>query len=107
MAPIIKLPHKIYEMKTRLDGRTTIVLFWAPAITGCQEAMSQLRGLADKYDSVEFGYVDIFDDADTPSHLGLLAFPSVLVFEKGQVVKKISGPQNTEELHKKLQPWLV
>ncbi len=106
MAQIAELPHKIFKIKALLDGQTMIVIFWSPAISGCREAMSQIRELADQYDSVEFGHVNISADADTPSHLGLLAFPSFLVFEKGQVVCKISGSKNTAELHERLRPWL-
>lgn len=107
MVPITELTDKVFMTSVIENQETTIVQFVHLNDTSCLSMMVKLDELASDYAATSFKRVNINKNCDTASRCGLLAFPSILVFEGGREVKKIVGVKDRIALFMALQPWLV
>jgi thioredoxin 1 len=87
-------------------GGTMIVLFGRHQDPHCLAMRVMVDELAAEFPNINFNKFNISDNNVAASQLGLLVFPSLVVFNGGKAVKKISGPKSRYALSKELAPWL-
>ncbi len=69
-----------------------LVDFWAPWCGPCRMLAPTIEKLAGEYQGkVKIGKMNTDENQDTPVNLGISAIPTVLLFNKGEVVERLVG----------------
>ena len=81
-----------FETEVLREARPTIVGFWASWSGSARIISSAVRECADRFsERVKCVYVNVDDDPRTPSTYGVKTLPTLLLFNNGEVERRISG----------------
>ncbi|MBK0041120.1 MULTISPECIES: thioredoxin [Leuconostoc] len=76
----------------------SITDFWATWCGPCRMQSPVLEALSDEVDNVEFVKMDVDQNPQTPSEFGIRAIPTLLVKKDGEVVERLTGFHNKQQL---------
>jgi thioredoxin 1 len=80
-----------------------VVDFWATWCVPCQRIESILEEMAHAYEGkVSFFKVDVNESAGTASRYSVRSIPTLLFFQKGEVVDQAVGSISREDIEEKL-----
>jgi len=88
---------KLNEFKEIIDQprKPLIVDFWASWCVPCKVTKPILESLAETYsDQVKFLAVDADDSPEVLQEYGVKGIPTVMAFNNGEVVTRVTGAQN-------------
>ena len=81
-----------------------LVDFWAEWCMPCRMLTPTIEELAKQYDGkVKIGKVDTDANRDTALKFSITAVPTVILFDKGQVVRKFVGVTPKQEFEAELE----
>ncbi len=74
-----------------------LVDFWAPWCGPCLALAPTIEELAEQYDgNVKVGKLNVDENPETAGAYGIRSIPSVLLFDKGEIVERLVGIQPKE-----------
>ena len=103
MSKLTQITDSTFESEVLKAPGPTIVGFWAPWSGTARLISSTMRELAERHaDAVKSVYINVDEDPRTPGTYGVKTLPTLLLFQGGEVVRRISGAvprQRIEELY--------
>ena len=105
---IIEVNDSTFRSEVEQAGRPVVVDFWAPWCTPCRVMEPILDELASQHgDRVAFMKLNVDENQETAGRLEVLSIPTLMVFEGGEVRKKLIGAVPRRRLEDELSNWLT
>lgn len=83
--------------------KKVVVDFWATWCGPCRMLAPELEKFAKEHaDKIKVGKVNVDEEMELAMKYGIEVIPTLIVFENGEVVNRISGFFDAEELNQKL-----
>lgn len=96
-----------FEADVLRSGKTVVVDFWAPWCGPCRVMDPILDELAGQHAGrVKFTKLNVDDNFQTAARYDILSIPTVMVFEGGQMQKKLIGALPRRRIEDELSTWL-
>jgi thioredoxin 1 len=103
-ANIVNLTSSNFQSEVLQSTKPVLVDFWAEWCGPCKAIAPILDELAGEYEGrVRIGKVDIDSEQTLASTYGIQAIPTLLLFNKGQVVEQVTGLRSKRDLKVKLE----
>jgi thioredoxin 1 len=89
---VVQLTDDNFETEVTRHNTPVLVDFWAAWCAPCRAIAPHIEDLAKQYQSqVKVGKLNVDEQPNTASHLGIRALPTLLLFKNGQVVEQVVG----------------
>ena len=96
MSKITTLTTENFAEFTSAD--LAVVDFWATWCGPCKMLAPVFEEVANKLDFAKFGKLDIDNYPELPRQFGIRSIPTIYIFKKGQLVDKIIGFMQEDDL---------
>ncbi|MRX49836.1 thioredoxin [Paracoccus sp. S-4012] len=81
-----------FDAEVRQSATPVVVDFWAPWCGPCRQIGPDLEALSEEYgDRVKIVKVNVDENPDAPSQLGVRGIPALFLFKDGEVVSNKIG----------------
>ena len=97
MSEII-LTKENFEAEVIASDKPVLVDFWATWCGPCKMLAPIIEEIANEKTNIKVGKVNIDDEGELAIKFGIVSIPTLLLFDKGQVVKKEIGYRTKEQL---------
>ena len=105
---IVEVSDSTFRSEVEQAGRPVVVDFWAPWCTPCRVMEPILDELAEQHrDRITFMALNVDENQETAARLEVLSIPTLMVFEGGEVKKKLIGAVPRRRLEDELSSWLA
>lgn len=95
---IVNVTDQSFASEVEGSG-TTLVDFWAPWCGPCKMIAPLLEEIDSEIgDKLKIAKVNVDDNPDSASRLGVMSIPTLIVFKNGEPVDKIVGAQPKDVL---------
>lgn len=98
-ANVVEITDSNFEAEVIKSGTPVLVDFWAEWCGPCRMLGPTIEQLASEYKGkVKVGKLDIDNNRETALKYGIMAIPTVLVFQGGEVRAQMTGLQPKNKL---------
>ena len=88
-----------FEQEVLKSEKPVLVDFWAPWCGPCRAVGPIVEDLAEAYkDRVKVGKINIDDNPKTATAYGVMSIPTLILFNKGDIMDKLIGLSPKERL---------
>lgn len=104
---ILDLTETTFKNEVLNSEGVVLVDFWAPWCGPCRMVGPILEEIArEKEGKVKIAKVNIDENPEIATNYSVMSIPTMIVFNKGQVVDKLIGALPKAAIEKKLEHWL-
>jgi len=105
-APIL-LTDAIFDNYIRQANKPVLVDFWANWCSPCRVLAPVLESFSKSQRSIIIAKVDTDRNQLTASKFQIMSIPTMILFHKGEEVKRFSGAMTLQALEAHLTPWIA
>ena len=107
MSNVAEVTDATFADQVLKADKPTLVDYWADWCAPCKQLSPIIDELAGEYgDRINFVKMDTNANPQVPTQQGILALPTLQLFEGGQVVKSVQGARSKAALIKVLSEYL-
>jgi thioredoxin 1 len=106
MADLTQVTDANFDSTVATSSKPFVLDFWAPWCGPCRMMEPVLKEVADEYDAVTVGKLNVDENPAVATRFDILSIPTLLVFKDGQVAKKLVGAMPKKRLVDELSAYL-
>ena len=107
MSSLAELNDANFDKEVLQSNIPFLVDFGAEWCGPCKKIHPIVEELSSEFEGkIKTGYFDIGVSTDTPTKLGIMSVPTVIIFKNGNEVKKVIGMTNKKKLVKMIESVL-
>ncbi len=96
---ILEITDANFEEQVASSDQPVLVDFWAEWCGPCRMMNPTIEELASEYDGkVKVGKLDTDNNRETAVNFGISAIPTIILFNKGEVAKKLVGLSSKKDI---------
>lgn len=99
---IVKITKDNFDKEVKEAKGSILLDFWAAWCGPCQMQGPVLDEIAQEYDNVKIGKVNVDEEQALALHYGITSIPTLMVFKDGEVSDTLVGLRSKEEMLKVL-----
>ena len=91
------------NFKQEISKGKSIVDFWAIWCSPCRQLAPIIDELSKEMKEIKFYKLNVDDNSDVAESYGVMGIPTLILFNNGKEVKRITGLRPKEELKRELK----
>lgn len=87
------------------DG-ISLVDFFAPWCGPCKAMSPIIEEIASEYPNVKIGKMDVDENSETPTKLGIRSIPTLILYKNGEMIERKVGALSKDQLRSMIESQL-